>query len=422
MEWLFIILLMILSSAFFSGMEIAFITANKLRLELDKKQNSFSSKILTLFTRNPGQYIATMLVGNNTALVVYSIAFTKLLEPFFKKFLVSDSLVLISQTIVSTLVILVAAEFLPKTVFRINPNRILKVFSFPVAIFYFIFYPVCRFSIAISKLLIGSIFKEKFESNDEEMVLSRIELHHFVKEQHSHLNEQEREIDSEVKLFRNALDFSKIKLREVMIPRTEIEAMDINSSIDELQRRFIHTGYSRILFYQDNIDNIIGYIHHSVLFSNPDSIKDNLKKIIIVPETMSASKLLSKFIQQHMSMAIVVDEFGGTAGMVTSEDIIEEIFGDIEDEHDTIDLIEKKIGEDEYIFSGRQEIDHLNEKFKLNLDLDENIETLAGYILYHHESIPKINTIIQIGDFQFKILKASNTKIELVSLKILGKS
>ena len=419
MSWLLIILVMILFSAFFSGMEIAFVSANKLRLELDKKQSSVSSRILSLFTRNSGQYIATMLVGNNIALVIYGIAFAKLLEPFFFSVLESDSLVLIFQTIVSTLIILVTAEFLPKTVFRISPNRVLKFFSFPLVFFYFLFYPISRFAIGISKVLINGFFHVKFEEGEEEMVLSRIELDHFVKEQHSNLVDQDHDIDSEVKLFRNALDFSKVKLREVMIPRTEIEVMDIKSTIDELTRKFIDTGYSRILFYQDSIDNIIGYVHHSVIFNNPQSISSNLKKVLIVPETMPASKLLSKFIQQRRSIAIVVDEFGGTAGMVTSEDILEEIFGNIEDEHDTVDLIERKIGEAEYILSGRLEIDDLNEKYNLKITVDENYETLAGFILFHHESIPKINSVIQISNFQFKILKATNTKIELVNLKIL---
>jgi CBS domain containing-hemolysin-like protein len=419
MEWLLIILVTILFSAFFSGMEIAFVSANKLRLELDKKQSSVSSRILALFTRNSGQYIVTMLVGNNIALVVYSIAFAKLLEPSFYRILGSDSLVLIFQTVVSTLIILVVAEFFPKTVFRISPNRVLKFFSFPLSFFYFLFYPVSRFSMGVSKFLINCLFHEKFEDGNEELVLSRIELDHFVKEQNSDTDEDSQEVDNEVKLFRNALDFSKIKLREVMIPRTEIEAMDIQSSVDVLVRRFIETGYSRILFYQDNIDNIIGYIHHSVIFRNPDSIQANLRKVLIVPETMPASKLLSKFIQQRRSIAIVVDEFGGTAGMVTSEDILEEVFGNIEDEHDIVDLIEKKIGENEFIFSGRLEIDDINEKYNLKITVDENYETLAGYILFHHESIPKINSVIQISKFQFKILKATNTKIELVNLKIL---
>jgi len=417
--WLLIIFVMILFSAFFSGMEIAFVSANKLRLELDKKQSSYSSRILALFTHNSGQYLATMLVGNNIALVIYGIAFAKILGPFFYSVLHSDTLVLIFQTIFSTLLILITAEFLPKTIFRINPNSVLKFFSLPLVLFYFLFYPISRFAISVSKLLIGGLFHEKFDDNDDEVVLSRIELDHFVKEHQENADGQNNVFNNEVKLFRNALDFSKVKLREIMIPRTEIEAMEIQSSLDDLVSRFIETGYSRILFYEENIDNIIGYIHHSVIFRNPESIRPNLRKVLIVPETMPASKLLSKFIQQRRSIAIVVDEFGGTAGMVTSEDILEEIFGNIEDEHDTVDLIEKRISDNEFIFSGRMEIDDLNEKYNLKFAADENYETLAGFILFHHESIPKINSVIQISNFQFKILKATNTKIELVSLKVL---
>ena len=354
----------ILFSAFFSGMEIAFISANKLRLELDKQQNFVSARILSLFTQHPGQYIATMLVGNNIALVIYGIAFAKLLEPFFFRWVQTDSLVLLLQTISSTLLILVTAEFLPKTLFRINPNTFLRFFSIPLAFFYFLFYPVTKLTMGISSALLKVFFKSTYSKQVKKTVFNRVDLDHFVKEQNEDQALGEKEVENEVKLFRNALDFSKVKLREVMVPRTEMEVMDVNSSMDELIQKFIETGYSRILFYQDNIDNIIGYIHHSSIFSNPGSIRSNLNKVLIVPETMPASKLLSKFIQQHRSIAIVVDEFGGTSGMVTSEDILEEIFGEIEDEHDTIDFVERKLSENEYILSARIELDDLNEKYK----------------------------------------------------------
>ena len=420
MEILIIVILTtIVFSAFFSGMEIAFISANKLRLELDKQQDFISSKILAIFTKKPGQYIATMLVGNNIALVIYGIAFAKLLEPFFYRILPSASLVLLFQTICSTLIILVTAEFLPKTLFRINPNTVLRLFSIPLAFFFFLFYPVTKVTIGISKVLLNTIFRSSFDKNVKKTVFSRIDLDHFINEQDEVTQRREHDIDNEVKLFRNALDFSKVKLREVMVPRTEMEIMDINGNINDLIQKFIETGFSRIMFYQDNIDNIIGYIHHSTIFANPESIRSNLKKVLIVPETMPASKLLSKFIQQHRSIAIVVDEFGGTSGMVTSEDILEEIFGEIEDEHDTIDYIEKKIDDNEYVLSARIELDDLNEKYNLGFPVKENFETLAGFILFHHESIPKINTVIDIDNYRFKVLKATNTKIELVNLKIL---
>lgn len=413
----------IILSAFFSGMEIAFVSANKLRLELDKKQESINSKILTIFTGNPAQYIATMLVGNNVALVVYGVAFAKLLEPFFYSFLDSAGAVLFLQTVSSTLIILLTAEFLPKALFRLNPNIFLRIFAVPLIIFYFIFYPITRITMWISKLLLNGIFRAGIDKNEEKRVFSRIDLDHFVNEQDNPTHHTKlEELENEVKLFRNALDFSKVKLREIMVPRTEIEAMDIESEVEELRQRFIETGYSRILFYKENIDNIIGYIHHSVIFTKPESIRPNLKKVLIVPETMPASKLLSKFIAQKRSIAIVVDEFGGTSGMVTIEDILEEIFGEIEDEHDTIDLIDRKTGNNEYILSARIELDYLNEKYNLNFPVEENYETLAGFILFHHESIPKINTVITIGNYRFKVLKASNTRIELVNLHILDNS
>jgi len=420
MNLLGVISIAILFSAFFSGMEIAFLSANKLRLEIDKKQNIVFSSLISLYTQNPGQFIATMLVGNILALVTYGIAFANLLNPILILYLHSNTLILLTQTIIATLVILTTAEYLPKMLFRINPNKVLKIFAVPIAFFYFIFYPATKIAMAISKVVLKIFINEQIKNIDGKIVFSRIDLDHLVNEQENNIAPQSsHEMDSEVKLFRNALDFSKVKLREVMIPRTEMVALDIESTVEELHQKFIETGYSRILFYSGNIDNIIGYIHHSVIFTKPDSIKSNLRNVLIVPETMQASKLLSQFIQKRLSMAIVVDEFGGTSGMVTSEDILEEIFGEIEDEHDTIDLIMKKVADDEFILSGRLELDELNENFDLEFPENENFETLAGFILSNYESIPKINTVITIDQYQFKILKATNTKIELVHLKIL---
>lgn len=418
MSLLFIIVLMILLSAFFSGMEIAFVTANKLRLELDKHSEPFTSKILKVVTAKPGDYIATMLVGNNIALVIYGIAFAALLDPVFHTFFENESVVLLLQTLISTLIILVFAEFLPKTLFRVIPNTLLNVFTIPLALFFFLFYPVTRFTVAITNFMMKNFFKADISSSQKNMVFSRIELDEFVNENENSGNDKKESVETEVKLFKNALDFSKVKLREIMVPRTEIEMLDINASIAELKQKFVETGYSRIIFYEDNVDNIVGYIHSSVIFRNPDSIKPHLTNVLIVPETMAANKLLSTFIREHRSIAIVVDEFGGTSGLVTSEDILEEIFGEIEDEHDTVDIIEKKINENEFVFSGRSEIDLVNEKYNLDLPETEDFETLAGFILFHHESIPKINSVIEIGNFHFKILKATSTKIELVKLTI----
>jgi len=414
-----LIFITILLSAFFSGMEIAFVSANKLRLELDKQSDPFNSRILKMVTGNAGQYIATMLVGNNIALVIYGIAFAALLEPFLEIYIQSESVILLFQTVISTLIILLFSEFLPKTLFRLFPNTFLNIFSLPLAFFYILFYPISRFSISIANLLLKRILKTDLNVENKNPVFSRVDLDEFVRESDSALIEQmEKNVETEIKLFKNALDFSKVKLREIMVPRTEIEMLEIGASISDLRQKFVETGYSRILFFKENTDNIIGYVHSSVLFQNPESIEEYIKKVLIVPETMPANKLLSTFIQEHRSIAIVVDEFGGTSGMVTSEDILEEIFGEIEDEHDTSDIVERKINENEYIFSGRAEIDLLNEKYFFELPETEEFETLAGYILYYHESIPKINSVIKIGKFHFKILKATNTKIELVKLTI----
>ena len=419
MNLLLIILLTIILSAFFSGMEIAFVSANKLKLELDKQSDPFNSKILHWATKNSGQYIATMLVGNNIALVIYGIAFAQLIEPGLEIYLHTDTLVLLVQTIISTLIILVLAEFLPKTLFRIFPNTLLKIFSIPLAFFFFLFYPITKLTIGFTSALFKNLLKKDLKEENENPVFSRIELDHFIKKTESGSIIHEMDIEQSVKLFRNALDFSKVKLREVMVPRTEIEALHMDASIEVLKQKFIETGYSRILIFEENNDNIIGYVHSSIIFNNPDSLKPHIKNVLIVPETMPANKLLSTFIQEHKSIALVVDEFGGTAGMVTNEDILEEIFGEIEDEHDTSATIEKQISENEFILSGRLEIDLLNEKYGFGISETEDFETLAGYILFNFESIPKINTEIEIDGFKIKILKASSTKIELVKLTVI---
>jgi CBS domain containing-hemolysin-like protein len=419
MDLLTVIIVAILFSAYFSGMEIAFVSANKLRLELDKNQKALHSKLLSVFTQNPAQFIATMLIGSNIALVIYGIAFARLLEPSFRENF-AQPVVLLLQVLSATFVILITAEYLPKMIIRINPNAVLKIFTLPTVFFYFLFYPIARITLGISKITLKIFLNESIGNVNEKIVFSRHDLDHFVGEPESSITANAEDLDNEVKLFRNALDFSKVKLREIMVPRNEMVVMDIHSTVDDLREKFIETGYSRILLYQDNIDNITGFIHHSVILNNPDSIKSKVRKVLIVPETMPANKLLSKFIQQRSSIAIVVDEFGGTAGMVTSEDILEEIFGEIEDEHDTISVVEKQVGENEFILSGRAELDELNAKFGFDFPEDENYETLAGFILSSHESIPKINTIISIGKYRFKILKASNIKIELVHLKILA--
>jgi Hemolysins and related proteins containing CBS domains len=419
MNDLIIIFAMLALSAFFSGMEIAFIAANKLRMELDRSKNTVSSRIISIFSRYPGHYISTMLVGNNIALVVYGIVMAKILEPSIQLWVDSESLVLTIQTIISTILILVTAEFIPKTLFRLNPNFALNLFALPVMFFYILFYPVTMITMMLSKNIIHKLFKTKITEDEETQAFGKIDLDHLVQEGQDTQAIAEDELH-DIKIFRNALDFSKVKLRECIVPRNEIEAMELNGTLEELTQRFIETGYSRILIYKDSIDNIIGYVHSSVIFKKPQSIKSALSRIIFVPETMAAHKLLNLFTKEQKSIAVVVDEFGGTAGMVTIEDIMEEIFGEIEDEHDNIDLEEEVLSENEFIFSGRLEIDYLNDKYDLNLPESEDFETLNGFILFNHESIPKYNETIRIENFNFKIVEVSNTRVEKIKLTIIN--
>jgi CBS domain containing-hemolysin-like protein len=418
MNGILIIFLAIILSAFFSGMEIAFVTSNKLRIELDRKQGVFGSEILKLFTNNPGQYIATMLIGNNISLVIYGLVFSGLLRPLLSPLIDSDLLILILNTIISTAIILFVAEFLPKTIFIISPNFFLKFLSIPTLIFFFLFYPVSKFTLAASNLFIRVFFRIKpGEKKQENLVFSKVDLDHFV-----NLSKQSKEESGpdlhNIRIFQNALDFSNVKLRECMVPRTEIEAVDNRSTIEELKEKFIETRLSRILVYQNSIDNITGYFELKDIFKNPADIGSSLRKLAIVPETMPANKLLKLFVDEKKNIALVVDEFGGTSGMVTIEDVLEEIVGDIEDEHDVNDLTEKVTGKNEYIFSGRIEIDYLNEKYHLNLPEEDDYETLAGMILYYHGGIPGNNDVIRIRNIVIKVLRATNTRLELVSLKI----
>jgi CBS domain containing-hemolysin-like protein len=414
-----IIIISLLLSAFFSGMEIAFISSNKLRLEMEKKQETFSSRFTTIFAGNPGQYIATMLVGNNIALVVYGITMAMVLESPLRRFIDSELTVFIIQTLIATILILTVAEFIPKAVFRLRPNLILNTLSLPVMIFYILLYPVSKSVIGIGNFIMKYLLKADISTDNTRNVFGKIDLDHFVKESQKEL-QQEGNLKNDMKIFRNALDFSTIKLRECMVPRPEISAFEIDTPMEEIKQTFIETGYARILIFKNSVDNIIGYINSKDFFKNPKSIRSMLNRIIIVPETMVAHKLLSLFIKEKKSVAVVVDEFGGTAGMVTMEDIMEEIFGEIEDEHDTIDLEEKKLADNEYIFSGRLEIDYLNDKYSLAIPKEDDYETLAGFIIYHHESIPNVNQKVSIGPFTFEIIKMSQTRIELVNMRIVA--
>ncbi len=415
MNSLAIILLSILFSAFFSGMEIAFISSNKLRIELDKKQGAFGSRIISLFTSRPGEYIATMLVGNNISLVIYGIVMAILLEPAIRNFIKPDLAVLLIQTLISTLIILFAAEFFPKTVFRISPNFALKVFSIPVLFFYIILYPITWLVISISEFILRNIFGVPRDKESYPHVFGKVDLDDLVSESNPESGEI-LDAEHEIKIFQNALDFSNVRLRDCMVPRTEIVALQETSTIDDLRQKFIETGLSKILIYSDSTDNILGYVNSKELFKNPGDLKSMIMTIPHVPETMPANKLLQSFIKEHKSISVVVDEFGGTSGVVTMEDILEEIVGEIEDEHDTSELTEKQISENEFIFSARHEIDYLNEKYKLDIPKTDDYETLAGFILTHYESIPKLNDHISIESFTFQILDASETRIEMVQL------
>jgi CBS domain containing-hemolysin-like protein len=418
MDGILIIILAILFSAFFSGMEIAFVSSNKLRLELDIKQGDFGSGILKIFAKNPGQYLATMLVGNNIALVIYGIFFSRLLSPVLTPLLGSDILVLIINTVISTAIILVVAEFFPKNTFIIAPNFFLKTLSVPTVIFFWLFYPVSRFALMISNLFI-KIFpgSRQISKQQENIVFSRIDLDHFIS-QSKERKESTEPHHHNIRIFQNALDFSSVKLRECMVPRTEIEAVECNSPVSELKDKFIETQHSRILVYEYSIDNIIGYFELKDIFKNPPDIKSNIRKLAIVPETMAANKLLKVFVNEKKNVALVVDEFGGTSGMVTIEDVLEEIVGDIEDEHDVQELIEKVLGNNEYLFSGRLEIDYLNEKYNLGLPEEDDYETLAGMIMFFHGSIPGNNDVIKIKNIVFRIIKVTSTRIELVNMRV----
>jgi len=416
-NWL-VILIAVLASAFFAGMEIAFVSSNKLRIELDRKQGVLGSGIIKIFTTNPGQYIATMLIGNNIGLVVYGLIISKILSPLIHSFVGSDVLTLILQTIASTAIILFFAEFLPKTVFLINPNFFLKSLSLPTIFFFYLFYPISKFAFVVSNFFIRIFFGIKeSESSREDIVFSKVDLDHFVNLSKQR-NEEAAGDHHNIKIFQNALDFSNVKLRECMVPRTEIDAIEINSGIEQLREKFIETRHSRILIFEGTIDHITGYFELKDLYKNPSDIKSGIKKITIVPESMPANKLLKLFAEEKKNVALVVDEFGGTSGMVTIEDVLEEIVGDIEDEHNINELAEKKISKNEYIFSGRLETDYLNEKYHLNLPEQDDYETLAGMILYYHGSIPVNNDVIRIGNIVIKVLRATTTRLELVNLKV----
>ena len=418
-----VILCSLLLSAFFSGMEIAYVSANKIHVEIEKKQNDFLAKVLTRLTRKPSKFIATMLVGNNIALVIYGFFMGDLLmewinsmqlENAFLEYLFVD-LSLLTQTVISTLIILLTAEFLPKVFFQIYSNTLLKFFAVPAYLFYILFSFISSFVIWISDFVLKRFFKT--EGDEVQLAFTKVELGNYINEQMEKV-EEDQEVDTEIQIFKNALEFSEVKSREVMIPRTEIVAVDLATEPGKLVETFTATGLSKILVYKENIDDIIGYIHSFELFKKPSTLKSILLPVVFVPETMLVKDVLNILIKKRKSIAVVIDEYGGTSGMMTIEDIVEELFGEIEDEHDPVVLIEEKLGDDRYLFSARLEVDYINEAFKLNIPIGENYETLGGYILDHTEEIPPRDGIVQIDDFSFHIKEVSNTKIELVEMQL----
>ncbi len=374
-----------------------------------------TTKILSIFYRNPNNFISTLLVGNNIALVIYGILMAQVIEQYILQGIIENHFFLVLiETIVSTLIILVTGEFLPKTLFKINPNTTLEFFAVPIFICYIILYPISKFTSGVSECLLRllGIHVNKEAANK---AFTKVDLDYFIQ---SSIPDNEKDIDTEVKIFQNALDFSNIKIRDCIVPRTEIEAVDITTSLDELKSHFIESGNSKLIVYKENIDNIVGYIHSSEMFRHANDWVHYIQQVPIVPETMSAQKLMKLFMQQKKSLAVVVDEFGGTSGIVSLEDLVEEIFGEIEDEHDTTSYISKKIEDNEYILSARLEIERVNEMFDLDLPESDEYLTIGGLILHQYQSFPKLHEIITINKYQFKIIKVTNTKIELVRLKV----
>lgn len=403
-------------SAFFSGMEIAFVSSNRMLAEMDRDGNSVAKKIISKFYNHPNGFVSTMLVGNNIVLVVYGILVAKLFDNTIFSSL-DDGMKVTADTLLSTLVILFTGEFLPKILFKNNANRLLSVFSVPAYLFYILLWPISRFSTLMAKGLLRLVgIRMEAESDDDGF--SKVDLDYLV--QSSIENAQsDDDINEEVKIFQNALDFSDCKVRDCMVPRTEINAVDVNDcTIDELMQKFVESGNSKIIVYEDDIDHIIGYIHSSEMFRNRDNWKSRVCKMPFVPETMAAQKLMHIFLQQKKSLGVVVDEFGGTSGIVSLEDIVEEIFGDIEDEHDSAKYIAKQIGDNEYVLSARLEIDKVNDMFGIGLPESDDYMTIGGYILHEYQSFPKLNEVVTIGKFEFRIIKSTMTKIELVRLKV----
>ena len=409
------LLVSMLFSAFFSGMEIAFVSSNRLRAEMDREKNRFSQRIIKTFYQHPNNFVSTMLVGNNISLVIYGILFAKLFDSTLFEPL-SDGVRVTCDTLLSTLVVLFTGEFLPKSIFKNNPNTLLTVFAVPAWICYVVLYPISRFATLLSKGLLRLV-GIRMKSAGEEKEFTKVDLDYLVQDSIDNANNDD-EIEEEVKIFQNALDFSETKIRDCMVPRTEIDAVEDTSTIEQLKQVFIESGHSKILVFHEDIDHVIGYVHSSDLFHNPTDLAGIIREISFVPETMLASKLMTQLMQQKRSLAVVVDEFGGTSGLVSLEDIMEEITGEIEDEHDNTNHVAKKLNDHEYMLSARLEITKINEMFDLDLPESDEYMTLGGLILHEYQSFPKLNEVVKIDRYEFKIVKNTATKIELVRLNI----
>lgn len=410
------ILITMVFSAFFSGMEIAFVSSNRMLAEMDKEKNGLTQRLLSLFYSHPNSFVSTMLVGNNIALVIYGILIARLFDnTIFAGF--EAGFTVPADTILSTLIVLFTGEFLPKTLFKANPNRLLSIFSPLAYICYVVLWPISKFSAFLSKIILR-VLGVKMTAEAEDEGFSKIDLDYLVQSSIDNA-EKESDINDEVKIFQNALDFSDTKVRDCMVPRTEIQAVEVTASLDELRQKFVESGNSKIIVYRDDIDHIEGYIHSSELFRSPKRWQDHVRTMPFVPETMQAQKLMQMFLQQKKTLGVVVDEFGGTSGLVSLEDIVEEIFGDIEDEHDATKYVAKKTSDNDYVFSARLEIDKVNEKFGLDLPESDEYMTIGGLILHEYQSFPKLNEVIKIDKYEFKIIKSTSRKIELVQLHIL---
>ena len=412
---LLILLVALFLSALFSGLEIAFLSSDKLRFEMDLERHTFSSRLLERFFRNPNIYISTMLVGNNVALVVYSTMMAHLIEALLPEGFISDEFLLVLvETLISTAIVIVVAEYLPKTIFRLNPNRKLNIFAFPIWLIYIILYPVSLFTTWLSRMILR-LFGVRIDKENTEKAFSKVDLDFFVQSGISEGNPENAEQESEVRIFQNVLDFSNVKTRDCMVPRNEVCAVERGVKLDELRERFIETGYSKILVYDGDMDHIVGYIHSSELFRHKEDWREHIQSVPFVPETLAAQKLMKQLMARKKSLAVVVDEFGGTSGIVSLEDIIEEILGDIEDEHDVTNLIAKQT-DDGWLLSGRMEIDRVNEMFGLDIPESDEYMTVGGLILSKVKGFPKVNEKVQAGGYSLRVLKKGDTKIELVEL------